>query len=116
VVYDTAVSIFARFEAEKFGKGPEADEAREDVRRYLSCDLLILDDLGTELTTNFSISILYTLLNTRLMTGKKTIISANYGLEALRERYSPQIMSRLEGEFQVLAFYGKDIRLLRKNL
>lgn len=116
VVYDTAVEIFSRFEAQKFARDRlDAEEAKDETKRYLGCDLLILDDLGSELTTPFVQSALYTLLNTRLMAGKRTVISSNLTMEQVRQRYTPQISSRIEGEYQVLLFYGEDIRLQRKK-
>ena len=93
----------------------EAGEARDDTRRYLGCDLLILDDLGSELTTPFVQSALYTLINSRLSADKRTVISSNLSMDQVRQRYTPQIASRLEGEYRVLPFYGEDIRLLRKG-
>lgn len=116
VVYDMACSIFSAFEEEKFSKSDDPDGLRSALRRYFESDLLIIDDLGTEMTTSFTISALYELLNTRLVAGKKTIISSNLSLDELRRRYTPQIMSRLEGEFQILRFYGRDIRLLKKGM
>ena len=116
VVYDTAVNIFARFEEQKFARDrEEAGEARDETRRYLGCDLLILDDLGSELTTPFVQSALYTLINSRLTADKGTVISSNLTMDQVRARYTPQIASRLEGEYRVLPFYGEDIRLLRKQ-
>ena len=116
VVYDTAVNVFARFEEQKFARDrEEAGEARDDTRRYLGCDLLILDDLGSELTTPFVQSALYTLINSRLSADKRTVISSNLSMDQVRQRYTPQIASRLEGEYRVLPFYGEDIRLLRKG-
>lgn len=115
VVYDTAVGAFSKYEAEKFSKG-DGDEARGDVRRLENCDLLILDDLGTEFSTAFTVSALYTLLNTRLTTGKKTVISSNLTVEQLGERYSPAIMSRLLGEFYAVKFAGSDVRLRKKAM
>jgi len=116
VVYDTAGAVFSQFEAQKFSRDQEdTREARDETRRYLSCDLLILDDLGSELTTAFVQSALYTLINTRLIAGKHTVISSNLSLEELRRRYSPQIASRIEGEYRSLSFYGDDIRLLRSQ-
>lgn len=116
VVYDTAGNIFAQFEARKFQRDvQDAQEAKDDTRRYLSCDLLILDDLGSELTTQFVQSALYELLNTRLVAGKHTVISSNLSMEEAARRYSPQIASRLAGEYHVLHFFGDDIRLLKKN-
>ena len=114
VVYDTAASIFARFEEEKFSRDAQ-EEAREAVRRYLTCDLLIFDDLGTEMTTAFTVSALYDLVNTRLNAGKKTLVTSNLPPEALSGRYSPQIASRITGEYLTLRFYGGDIRLLKNK-
>ncbi len=111
VVYDTAYSLFSRYEGEKFGRTDDMDSVRSDIRRYETCDLLIIDDLGTEMTTAFVTSALYTLVNTRLVTGKKTVISSNLTPEALWSRYSPAVASRLSGEYTVLRFYGEDIRL-----
>lgn len=113
VVYDTAGSIFARFEDQKFSRDPEA---RDEIRRYLNCDLLILDDLGSELTTPLVQSTLYTIINSRLTGNKHTIISSNLSMDEVSRRYSPQITSRLAGEYRVLNFYGEDIRTLKKNM
>jgi len=116
VVYDTAVSALGRFEAQRFGRGSEGSfEADQQIRRYMDCDLLILDDLGTEMPGGFSASAVYTLLNTRLVTGKQMVISTNLDYEELRRRYTPQIVSRLEGEFLNLSFVGSDIRVLKKE-
>lgn len=113
VVYDTAGNIFARFEDQKFNRDPEA---RDETRRYLNCDLLIVDDLGCELTTQFVQTALYTIINSRLTAGKHTIISSNLTMDEIARRYSPQIASRLEGEYHALHFYGEDIRLQKKNM
>ncbi|MBR6653646.1 MAG: ATP-binding protein [Oscillospiraceae bacterium] len=111
VVYDTAVNVFAHFEEERFARSyTDMDSLRADLDRYMNCDLLILDDLGTEMTTSFTISALYDLVNTRLRTGKKTIINSNLSIEDIRRRYSVQIASRLQGEYTVLSFVGRDIR------
>ncbi len=116
VVYDSASGIFARFEEQKFSRDSEDGRAaRDETRKYLGCDLLILDDLGSELTTPFVQSALYTLINTRLQTGKRTVISTNLTMEDLRRRYSVQVGSRLDGEYQILRFYGEDIRIQRKR-
>ena len=111
VVYDTAGHVFERFEAQKFGR----DEADRDVERVLNCDLLILDDLGTEMTTTFVQSALYQIINSRLLEKRSTIVSTNLMPEALAQRYSPQIASRIEGEYQLLPFVGEDIRTLKKK-
>ena len=109
VVYDTAASVFGVFSDDRFSR--DVPEARDEVKRYLTCDLLILDDLGTEMTTAFTVSALYEIVNTRLNAGKKTIITSNMAPEELSRRYSPQISSRITGEYLTLRFYGSDIRL-----
>lgn len=114
VVYDTAVDTFARFETQKFSR--EQEDGRDETRRYLVCDLLVLDDLGSEMTTPFVQSALYQLVNTRLTAGARTVISTSLSVEDLRQRYTPQIVSRLTGEYMVLHFYGEDIRLLKQRL
>jgi DNA replication protein DnaC len=117
VVYDTASSIFSKYEQEKFSKNTDdVDRARADIKRLETCDLLIVDDLGTEMPTSFVTSALYTLINTRLMNDRKMVISSNIPMSDLGRRYSAPIMSRLEGEFLVLNFYGRDIRLIKNGL
>ena len=116
VVYDTAGNIFAQFEAKKFLRdSTDGQDARDETRRYLNCDLLIVDDLGSELTTQFTQSALYELINTRLVAERHTVISTNLSLEEISRRYNPQITSRIEGEYHVLHFFGDDIRMLKKQ-
>ena len=116
VCYDSAAAALDAFERQKFARDPEeAENAARRVRQMLSCDLMILDDLGTEMLTPFSVSALYTLLNTRLVNGRRFIISTNCSKEELVRRYTPQICSRLDGEFYLLPFTGTDIRRLRRG-
>ena len=112
VVYDTAGHVFERFETQKFSR---EETAESDVERVLSCDLLILDDLGTEMTTAFVQSALYQIVNIRLMERLSTILSTNLTPGDIARRYSPQIASRIEGEYQILPFVGEDIRKLKKT-
>lgn len=114
VVYDTAAHVFERFESQKFGR-EDGEKISSDVERILNCDLLILDDLGTEMTTTFVQSALYQIINTRLMEKKSTIISTNLSPEKIAQRYSPQIASRIEGDYHLLPFVGEDIRKLKKQ-
>ena len=114
MVYDTAGHIFAQFEASKFRRD-DVDEPNESVERCMACDLLILDDLGTEMTTAFVQSALYQILNTRLMERRSTILSTNLKVVELAGRYGAQTASRIEGEYQILPFFGKDIRIQRKE-
>ena len=116
VVYDMASFVFAKFEDAKFTRTEGIDEVRAEIKRYLECDLLIMDDLGTEMTTAFTVSALYELINTRLVTGKKTLISSNLSLQELQRRYTKQIMSRLEGDYEVLTFCGEDVRKKRNSV
>jgi len=117
VCYDTAASALEAFERQKFSRdSEEAEIAGTKVRRMLSCDLMILDDLGTEMVTPMSTSALYTLINTRLVNDKRTIISTNCSDEELSRKYNPQICSRITGEFQRLSFVGRDIRLIKKGV
>ena len=107
VVYDTAISIFAKLENDKFR--PDEETAAE-VRRCESCDLLILDDLGTEFVTPYFITVFYSLLNNRLGAGLPTIITTNITDGALLEkRYTEKISSRLSA-FIPFRFLGEDIR------
>ena len=112
VVYDTAASVFSRFEDAKFRRD---DGGSEDADRCMKCDLLILDDLGTELTTAFVQSALYQIVNTRLLERRSTILSTNLMPDDIARRYSPQTASRIEGEYQLLPFVGEDVRKLKKN-
>ena len=117
VCYDSAAAALEAFEVQKFSRDPEAREAANArVRRMLDCDLMILDDLGTEMVSSISTSALYTLLNTRLVNGNKIIISTNCSDEELHKKYTPQIYSRIKGEFLRLPFVGRDIRLIRKGV
>ena len=114
VCYDTAASALENYEKAKFLRDTEEGEAAGvRVKRMESCDLMILDDLGTEMNTPMNASALYALVNNRLVNGKKTIISTNLSNEELNRRYMPQIVSRILGEFQCLPFVGTDIRRLR---
>ncbi len=108
VVYDTAGRLFDDFEAVKFG-----DDQRDLTQKYLHCDLLIVDDLGTEMTTQFTQSVLYRVVNDRLLQNRPMIVSTNLSDSALRQRYSPAIASRLLGAFEICLFLGQDIRLMR---
>ena len=108
VVYDTAGKLFADFEATKFGGETDL------TQKYLQCDLLIIDDLGTEMTTQFTLSALYQVINTRLMECKPVIISTNLSTPAISQRYPGPIASRLLGTYKLCPFIGTDIRSLRR--
>lgn len=108
VCYETAANLFSKLEKDRFNPDEQTAQA---VRDFRQCDLLILDDLGTELPGSFVTAALYSLLNDRLLSGKSMIISTNLINQEIAQRYSPQIASRLQGNFRVLPFVGEDIRV-----
>ena len=116
VFYDTSVSAFSFFEKQKFSRDPEeADIAGEKVSQMLSCDLLIVDDLGTEVTTPVVQSGLYTLVNTRITNHKRTILCTTLYPDELNARYGASVCSRLDGFYKTIRFAGRDIRKLQKR-
>ena len=113
VVYEPAQDLFLEFERQHFGKNGSADSGEDPTARYFDCDLLIIDDLGTEMTTQFTISVFYNLLNTRIIHRRPMIVNTNLTQEDLRRRYADRITSRLFGEFTPLLFVGRDVRAAR---
>lgn len=112
VVYESAGHLFSNLERAKFS-GDE--EARRDSEKYTMCDLLIVDDLGTEMPGQFVTAALYNIINDRLLESRPTIISTNLNTDDLGRRYSPQIASRLRGAYRRVAFVGDDIRLIKNR-
>ena len=113
VAYETASHLFTKLEKHRFHP---SEETAQEVKRLNDCDLLIIDDLGTELPGQFVTAALYTLVNDRLLAGKPMVISTNLNIREIRERYSPQIGSRLYGNFEQVAFVGQDIRVLMNGV
>ena len=105
VIYASAQQIFHRLEKEHFGR---AEGDSESV--LTSCDLLVLDDLGTEMTTAFTTSCLYNIINLRMLAERPTVISTNLTAADWPDRYGPALTSRVLGTFQPLYFVGSDIR------
>ncbi len=116
VVYDTVQNILHNYEVQAFAKNSEAVTASSAaVERYLSCSLLIVDDLGTEFKNSFTTSTLYGLLNTRIITALPMIINTNLDTEKkLKDQYDDRILSRLLGNFRWFNFVGDDIRIKRR--
>jgi DNA replication protein DnaC len=110
VLYDSAQNIFSDFETDKFKSG-YSPQYEAKAEKYLECDLLIIDDLGAEFVSQFTVSCLYNLINTRKNRGLSTIISTNLSPEELGAKYEGRISSRLMGEYTVLPFLGKDHRI-----
>lgn len=111
VCYETAIGLFSKLEKARFAP---TQENRQEAQRLEGCDLLIIDDLGTELPGQFVTAALYGILNQRLMEKKSMIITTNLTVDEVNKRYSPQIASRLYGDFRLLTFLGSDIRA-KKN-
>ena len=111
VVYTTVIRMFEDFERKRFGGN--GNEFYHLTDRYFDADLLIIDDLGTEMSTQFTLSAFYDLINTRLNEGKCTIINTNLNVDALRTRYDDRITSRILGNFMPLIFRGNDVRALK---
>ena len=113
VAYEPAGQLFSKLEKNRF---TPTEETQQQCNQLASSDLLIIDDLGTELPGNFVNAAFYNLLNDRLLAGKPMIISTNLLASEIAQRYTPQIASRLQGNFRQLPFVGKDIRLLKNGL
>lgn len=111
VVYLTSLGLFDILEKNKFDRELSSVEKSATVSYILNCDLLIIDDLGTELNNSFTSSQLYQVLDTRLVHQKSTIISTNLSFDDLRERYSERIFSRITSGYTLLKLTGDDIRL-----
>lgn len=111
VIYMSAPDLFTMLEKERFNN----ESPIENMQNLTECDLLIIDDLGTEFSTSFTTSALYNIINTRILLDLPTIISANLYPSELLERYSDRIYSRIIGCFEHLHFVGKDIRIIKKK-
>lgn len=111
VIYETASNIFADFENDRFRDRYNGEEPV--ANKYMECDLLIIDDLGTEVVTNFTVSCLYNLINTRLNKKLPIILSTNLNSQEIRKLYNDRITSRIFGDFDIKLFKGTDIRKIK---
>ena len=107
VFYGSIQSIMDKLEGEHFGRIPREDSIKEDI---LTCDLLIIDDLGAEFVTQFTTAELYNIINSRILASLPTIISTNLNINEIAEKYSQRIASRIIGDSEAIYFCGKDIR------
>ena len=101
--------MLSDFERARFGNS-SGRESGENTDRYFDCDLLIIDDLGSEVANQFTVSCIYDVINTRISKGAPMIISTNLHQDELRQRYWDRITSRIFGEFNILMFTGTDVR------
>lgn len=115
VLYQSAVHLFEDICGDVLMHKGTNPDSRKLYRYIFDCDLLIIDDLGTETKTSFITSEVYDILNTRLRDHKPTVISSNLSLKEISERYSDRVISRILSEYKVYNFYGDDIRLLKKR-
>ena len=112
VVYGTAQNFAVSLERERFSR---ADENGGDTLELLNeCDLLILDDLGMEISSSYITAMIYNIIDTRIMLAKPTIISSNLSMQELEKRYNERFVSRVLGFYDRMPFRGKDIRAKRK--
>ena len=108
VVYLSSIGLFEILSNAAFNKMDS--EARNKESQLYNCDLLIIDDLGTELSNSFTNSVFFNLVNERLLRNKSVIISTNLDFSELMERYSERIASRLTRDYTFLKIYGEDLR------
>ncbi len=112
VVYVTAKQLFDLFAEETFNRDKDANAS---LTQYIfESDLLIIDDLGTEVSNSFTNSSFFSCVNERLVKGKGTIISTNLSLANIRDKYSDRIYSRILGNYTCFSFYGPDIRIAKR--
>ena len=114
VLYSPFHSLLSALEASRFGKG--SDDFQNSIEPITKCELLVLDDLGSEFSTSFSVAALYDIINTRQLYSLPTIINTNLTIDELTARYGERISSRLIGGYRVIPFAGQDIRLKKKSL
>ncbi len=111
VVYESASTLLADYESERFDRSSRSEDEESRTARYTECDLLIIDDLGSEMTNSFTISVLYNLINIRINKAKAMLISTNLSADDLRARYSDRITSRIFGSCHLIFFKGDDMRM-----
>ena len=112
VFYAGAITLLSDFEMQRYGNSA-GGETGLGTSQYFDCDLLIIDDLGTEVINQFTATVLYNVINTRLSRKKSTIINTNFGQDELRAKYADRITSRIFGEYRVIPFVGKDVRMVK---
>lgn len=111
VIYDSVINILRKIEREHFGRGLQNDT----LSLIIDCDLLILDDLGTEFETQFYSSAIYNIINSRLNGNKPTIVSTNLDYSGIEKRYDERVVSRLCAVYTCLEFKGEDVRLQKRK-
>jgi DNA replication protein DnaC len=111
VIYDSIINILRSIEREHFSR----EHSMDMINLVMDVDLLILDDLGTEYETAFYNSTVYNIINTRLNSGKPTIISTNLDFAGIRRRYEERVVSRITAVYTCMEFKGEDVRFQLKK-
>lgn len=114
VLYDSAISMFDKLSSYEFSPQKSENEYKTYHHLVYECDLLIIDDLGTEITNSFVKKELFEIVNARINYNKKTIISTNLDNFDMQERYEERIFSRFSSNYNMYNFVGKDIRMFKK--
>lgn len=114
VIYASTQNLAVSLEKERFYRVDESKPA-DTNSQLLSCDLLILDDLGAEFSSGYVSAAIYNVINTRSMMNKPTIISTNLTMKELEKRYSERFISRIVGNYAMFEFMGKDIRFEKRR-
>ncbi len=112
VIYFTAFQLFDILSRGVFQKDEDAIAAHQNI---FNCDLLIIDDLGTELTNSFTTSQLFLCLNERILRKRSTIISTNLGMNQMADIYSERVLSRISSHYTLIKLFGADIRILKRH-
>lgn len=115
VLYQSSIHLFEEVCADVIMNKGQNLHSQETYRYLYSCDLLIIDDLGTEFTNSFVSSELYDIVNTRMREGRSTVISTNLNLQELTDRYSDRTTTRIFAEYKVYNFFGENIRLAKRR-
>lgn len=114
VIYMSAIQFFNILADASFYKGANLSAYESTVQRdFYECDLLVIDDLGTEITNTFTSSSLFNCINERGIRKKPMIISTNLPLGSLRDVYSDRVFSRIASNYKMLKIFGKDLRILK---
>ena len=113
VIYFTAFQLFDILSKGVFQKNADAINAHQNI---FDCDLLIIDDLGTECSNAFTISQLFLCVNERILREKSTIISTNLNMKEMTELYSERTVSRITSNYTIIKLFGDDIRIMKRQM
>lgn len=111
VLYDSVINLLSKVEREHFGR----DNENDTLAVIFDTDLLILDDLGTEFETQFNLSAIFNIIDTRINRNLPTIVSTNLSMEQIKKRYEERIVSRLFASYRYFEFVGEDVRQIKRK-